>query len=343
MHSPNELTKKPLILIVDDAPANVCLLSLMLTHNHYEICTASNGVMALELLQGDGPKPDLMLLDINMPHLDGYQLCEQIQTMPEIASIPVIFISALGNVNDKVKGFKVGAVDYVGKPFAVDEVLMRVRTHLTINQQRQELERQNKLLIMEVEKRQAAEAKLQQLNQELKHLSITDGLTKVYNRRYFDHHFQREWNRLVREQGPLSLALGDVDYFKKYNDRYGHPAGDRCLQSLVQCMQRGLKRAIDFVGRYGGEEFVLLLPNTDLDGAIHVLTQVQKEIVALQLPHEGSLVAPHVTMSFGLVSTVPQGLDSQDEFLKAADIALYEAKEQGRNRVVSQIFEAPEM
>jgi diguanylate cyclase (GGDEF)-like protein len=175
---------------------------------------------------------------------------------------------------------------------------------------------------------------LQTANQQLTSLVSLDGLTQIANRRRFDEYLSLEWRRMARETAPLSLILCDVDYFKRYNDTYGHQAGDACLQQVAQAISRVLKRPADLAARYGGEEFAVILPNTKAEGAVLVAEAMLKEIQQLLIPHATSSVSEYVTLSVGVSSTVPQKEFSQAALIAAADKALYEAKEQGRNRVI---------
>jgi diguanylate cyclase (GGDEF)-like protein/PAS domain S-box-containing protein len=173
--------------------------------------------------------------------------------------------------------------------------------------------------------------RLQTVNQELQYLAHYDQLTQIANRRYFDEYFEQEWHRIKREQAPLSLILCDVDYFKYYNDTYGHLAGDRCLVQVAEAISRGVKRPADLVARYGGEEFVVILPNTNVEGAIEVVHQIQNEIQALHLPHSTSQTAKQITLSFGIACVYPASRSSRYHLIDQADQALYQAKEAGRN------------
>ncbi len=194
-----------------------------------------------------------------------------------------------------------------------------------------QLEEHSKILEQKVLERTAA---LEKANQELLTLARSDGLTQIANRRHFDEVLRLEWNVLRREKLPLSLILCDVDYFKRYNDTYGHPAGDECLRQVAQVLRHSVRRPADLVARYGGEEFVVTLPNTSAEGAIHIATEIQKKVQQLQIPHAQSTVSHYVTLSFGIASLVPQPLTSPETLINLADHALYEAKRQGRNQIV---------
>ena len=271
-HSPASPAKpKGDILIVDDMPDNLRLLSAMLQAHGYEVRKSINGPLAIKAAQL--APPDLILLDINMPEMNGYQVCKKLVADRRTCDIPVIFISALGEALDKVRAFEAGGVDYITKPFQLPEVLARIENQLTIRQlqkqllhQAQQLQEKNRLLEAEVEERQRAEAALRKANLELQRLATMDGLTGVANRRQFDDYLYQEWRRSQRDSTYLSLVLCDVDFFKAYNDAYGHQAGDDCLRRLARALERSVWRPADLVARYGGEEFAIVLPTTDARG-----------------------------------------------------------------------------
>lgn len=322
------------ILIVDDTPVNLRLLSELLANKGYEVRAVTSGAMALTVVQS--APPELILLDIRMPEMDGFEVCQQLKADPSTCHIPVIFISALDEVWDKLRGFSVGAVDYITKPFQVIEVLARVEAHLSLRRLQQQLQEQNQRLQLEVQRRMKAESELRDVVHQLKNLARLDGLTEVANRRGFDERLDQEWRRLAREQLPLSLILCDVDCFKRYNDAYGHQAGDECLRYIASTIQNTLKRSADMVARYGGEEFVVILPNTSAGNAIKVAEEIQENIRALALPHPASPISSKVTLSFGVASTIPVAGTSASWLLTAADQALYRAKEEGRDRIATQ-------
>ena len=329
------------LLIVDDYLDNLRSLATLLKQAGYRVRKATSGEMALKTIHVE--PPDLILLDVRMPQIDGYQVCQQLKVDPHTCRIPVIFLSALQDTNDKVKAFAVGGADYVTKPFQAEEVLARVRHQMTILRQQQQLAAQNHQLQQEIQQRKQAEADLQQANLELQRLANLDGLTQVANRRCFDQYLAQEWRRLSREQQPLSLLLCDIDHFKNYNDRYGHLAGDACLQQVAQAISQAIRRPADLVARYGGEEFVVVLPNTDQAGAVTIAEAIQTAIQHLKSPHPDSTVADCITLSLGVANLIPTLKVSCEALIAAADAALYQAKQQGRNRYcvysTSQIVE----
>lgn len=324
------------IFIVDDQVHNLQVLSTLLSHTGYRVRKATSGALALKSIQTS--LPDLVLLDIQMPCMDGYEVCLQLKADDCTRDIPVIFLSALDDVPDKVRAFQVGGVDYITKPFRNAEVLARVQTHLNLRYLQQQLQLKNALLEQEIRDRQAAEAALAAANLELQRLARSDGLTQLANRRFLNEFLEREWGRLLRHQQPLSLILLDIDFFKLYNDTYGHLAGDQCLRQVASLLQTTVRRPSDLVARYGGEEFVIVLPQTPMAGAIEVATILRQKIHALQLPHKGSPISPWVTLSLGIASTIPTSKTSWTELLNWADQALYQAKQAGRDRLM--VFES---
>ncbi|WP_017748336.1 diguanylate cyclase domain-containing protein [Scytonema hofmannii] len=324
------------ILIVDDQLDNLRVLSTVLAKEGYHVRKALNGQMALTAVKT--LPPDIILLDINMPEMDGYEVCERLKADPANSNIPVIFISILDDVLDKVKGIKVGGADYITKPFQFEEVIARVQNQLTIQklqrelrETNQKLSEQNALLLLEIEKRVKVESALQTANDKLRELVWVDSLTQVSNRRFLDDYLQREWQRSAREQLPLSFILCDIDYFKSYNDTYGHVAGDDCLRKVARAIRYAVRRPADVVARYGGEEFAVILPNTNFHGAVRVAENVRLRIKELKIPHSSSFVKNYITLSMGIATKVPVNPSLPKTLIAASDKALYQAKLQGRN------------
>jgi diguanylate cyclase (GGDEF)-like protein len=249
--------------------------------------------------------------------------------------IPVIFISALNETEDKIKGFQAGGVDFITKPFNAIEVMARVETHLTLRNMQKKIQEQNLQLLDEIDERKRAEKALEKANRKLERLASLDGLTKIPNRRQFDLYLQQEWKRMTREQAPLAIILCDIDYFKLYNDTYGHVAGDKCLEQVAQAIRRAVKRPADLVARYGGEEFVVVMSNTDVDGAVKVAEEIRREIATLKILHAQSEVGQHISLSMGVGSTVPGRFNTPEAFIDDADQCLYRAKEAGRDRIIA--------
>jgi diguanylate cyclase (GGDEF)-like protein len=289
------------ILVVDDAMENIQILHQALRGEH-DVLFALSGEKALELAHQQ--LPDLILLDAMMPGMDGYAVCAALKASAETHDIPVIFVTALSQPEDETRALEAGAVDFISKPFNVAVVRARVRTQLTIKRQ--------------------ADA--------LRELTLTDALTGVANRRSFNNTLENEWRRCARSGAALALIMIDVDHFKRYNDLYGHQAGDHCLQQLCAAMARCASRPQDLLARFGGEEFILLLPEEELAGASVVAQRLLDEVRATALPHAASPTSPLVTVSMGLAATLPRaGLDT-GELIRTADALLYRAKHTGRNR-----------
>ncbi|WP_256871790.1 diguanylate cyclase domain-containing protein [Nostoc sp. TCL26-01] len=494
------LPKKANLLIVDDYLDNLRSLSSILSQNGYKVRKAISGQMALQTIQSE--IPDLILLDVNMPDMDGYAVCAALKASPRTCQIPIIFLSALDDVTDKVRAFAVGGADYITKPFQADEVLTRINYQLQIQRQQQQIAEHNQKLQQEIQQRIQAETETQLLlttihavhqaadfndalevllckirqaigwdygeawvlepnrtnmklsqtsynkfdlllkqfhqastnltithhvglpglvwavrqpkwiedvsllpiptflrsqaaanaelkagfsipiilkkhliavlvffkrspqpydakiiqlvqaialelaefmqrqkvqealimaNKELKRLTILDGLTQIANRRHFNETLTKEWQRHQRRQSPISLILCDIDHFKQYNDYYGHLAGDSCLKQVAQTIANSCKRSADLAARYGGEEFTIILPNTDLAGAICLAQLIQQAIAHLAIRHEKSATHQFITLSMGISSLIPQVKFSPEYLISTADQALYTAKAQGRN------------
>ncbi|KQN65339.1 diguanylate cyclase [Duganella sp. Leaf61] len=297
-----DLARNGRILVVDDAMENVQILHQALRDEH-EVLFALSGEKAIEVALAQ--QPDLILLDAVMPGMDGYAVCAALEASPRLQDIPVIFVTALSQPEDETRALEAGAVDFISKPFNVAVVRARVRSQLTIKRQ--------------------ADA--------MRELSLTDGLTGVANRRHFNDRLESEWRRCARANLPLSLIMIDIDHFKLYNDRYGHQAGDQCLQEMSAAMKRCAARPQDLLARYGGEEFILLLPQEGPEGAEAVAQRILHEVRKLAVPHEASHTSPIVTVSMGLATAMPP-LERQDAnaLIRSADANLYQAKQGGRNR-----------
>lgn len=291
------------ILVVDDIPDNIRVLSRILTDDGHDISAATNGRQALKL--ATTCSPDLILLDVMMPDMDGYEVCKLLKAEPKLGSIPVIFITALTDVEDETHGLDLGAVDYISKPFKEAIVRARVRTQLKLKSQHDTLEK----------------------------MSILDGLTSIPNRRAFDERLDQDWRRSLRSGEPLAMVMIDIDHFKLYNDTYGHLVGDDCLRRVAETLSNGLYRVGDFVGRFGGEEFVCLLSGININGLSVVSERLRASIEALQRPHGASSTCPWVTVSVGAAICRPTQEMTPSDLSKAADLQLYTAKQRGRNQV----------
>ncbi len=294
-------SERPKILIIDDDRRYLKSLEALLSA-HYEVIADSESLNTLGIAMNQHPY--LILLDLNMENIDGYQVIRELKQNLETADIPVIVVTGSHESEDETLCLRIGAVDYITKPYNPEIVKARVHTHV-------ELKRQKELL---------------------KTLSYQDGLTGIANRRHFDDTLIREHRRCWRAAMPLSTLMIDIDFFKKYNDIYGHLTGDDCLKLVARTMQEQLNRSGDLLARYGGEEFVCVLPDTDLEGARMIAEKLRSAVIDQKIPHEAGIDGL-VTISIGAVACLPtEGIDSR-KLLMLADNCLYRAKVSGRNRV----------
>ena len=325
------MREKPLILIVDDEPFNVELLEEDLQDFGYDTVSASDGEEGLAKVKEHSP--DVVLLDIMMPKMNGFQVLEILSSDVVLKDIPVIIISALSDMDNIVKGIEMGAEDYLPKPY--EEVMLKARVKTGVQKKQwRDIER---AFITELETKnnelEMAQAKLQKANDELARLAVLDGLTQIANRRRFDMFIEEVWVEKSGEK--VSLIMMDIDHFKKYNDHYGHPQGDVCLQQVASALARAVSESGSLVARYGGEEFSVVLPGLSLDAATNVANAILEEVRAQNIPHAESDTADFVTLSLGVAEKIADPKMTPETLLKAADECLYLAKEGGRNRVVS--------
>lgn len=296
----NQETQK--VLIADDDGINRQVLASLLKPE-YVVLLAKTGEQTIERAQRH--LPDLIMLDVMLPDMDGYEVLRRLRADPATARIEVIFITGMGRPEDEAKGLKLGAADYITKPFNTTVVMARVATHLQVVRQRRLLE----------------------------HLAHMDGLTELANRRRFDEIYAAEWQRATRHAHTMSVALLDIDCFKQYNDHYGHPAGDRALRAVARAARTAMRRPCDVAARYGGEEIVVLMPETDAAQALYVAESIREAVAQLLIPHEQSFACPVLTVSIGGATLAVGSEESAPALFDAADSALYRAKEAGRNRV----------
>jgi diguanylate cyclase (GGDEF)-like protein len=307
------------ILLVDDDPGTIQLLGRILS-GVGNLQFACNGEDALRMVHKAAP--DLILLDAEMPGMSGFQVLDSLKAEPPLVDVPVIFVTSHGEAGFEVSALEMGAADFISKPFKSSLVLARVNTHL----------------------------RLKRMTDELRRIALTDSLTGLASRRHFDDSLQREWLRALREGDPLSLLLIDIDHFKLYNDRYGHPKGDACLRQVAEALAAACLRPVDLVARCGGEEFAILLPQTPRGGAEHAAHRILDKVAALGIRHGASLTAENVTVSIGIgcydeVSacwSIPSAehryasdrnaRGAASDLVLAADKALYSAKHAGRAR-----------
>ena len=297
------------ILLVDDDPGAIQLMGRILA-DVGKLRFATNGKDALRLARDSAP--DLILLDAEMPGMSGFELLRTLKAESSLADVPVIFITSHSEAGFEVSALDMGAADFIAKPLKPSRVLARVRTQL----------------------------RTKHMADELRRTATTDSLTGVANRRQFDESLEREWLRVRRSGDPVSLLMIDVDHFKLYNDRYGHPKGDVCLRHVTQALLSACRGPAELVARYGGEEFVILLPQTPRHGAQHMAQQVIDEVAAIGIFHEDSQTTHHVSVSVGVAcfddASACWENDSHalraSDLVQAADKALYSAKRAGRGQ-----------
>lgn len=295
------------ILLVDDQVVNIKILHQLL-QDDYDIYMARDGNQAIEMCKK--VKPDLVLLDIEMPMLNGFDVCAHLKNDPDTQEVAIIFVSGHFDEDKEVRGFQLGAVDFIHKPINPVITKARIKNQIRLK-----------------------------LNTDLlRTIALIDGLTGVANRRQFEQVLPVSWSQCAREKQPLTIILLDIDFFKHFNDTYGHTEGDVCLRLVAQKIHDTVNRPYDLVARFGGEEFICILPNTDLIGGTYVAQQIVDSIVSLKIPHINSPISAFVTISAGVSSVVPEYDMSSTTLIEEADKQLYIAKDRGRNRVLgSQI------
>ncbi len=297
----------PTILIVDDMAANISILSDLLQKD-YKVRVAKSGQRALEVAQSEESKPDLILLDIEMPQMSGYEVCKILKSSSKTRDIPIIFVTAKNDVIDEEYGLNLGAIDYIKKPFHPAIIKIRVKNNIDLKIKSDKLEE----------------------------LSMCDALTGIPNRRFFQDAYDKKYKEVLRDGKRVALMMIDVDYFKLYNDNYGHWQGDDCLKKVASALRKTLKRPTDMVARYGGEEFVIILKDVDKEGAKTVAESLVKAVEQMKIPHAHSSVSEFVTISVGVALKEVDEEISQEELVKLADEQLYRAKESGRNRYCAE-------
>lgn len=302
--------RRPRLLVVDDQPANVQVLHRLFSADH-QVLMATSGEQALRVCEQQ--QPDLVLLDVVMPGMDGYQVCAMLRADPATRNIPVIFVTGETDDDAQTRGLEAGAVDFISKPVRPPIVRARVHTHLMLKAQ----------------------------SDLLREWVYIDGLTRIANRRFFEERAAAEWARAVRQGAPMAVLMIDVDHFKAFNDAQGHQAGDECLKRVAAELKGVLKRPTDLLARYGGEEFVCLLPDTDLDGALGVAGHMRGALAQAAIPHGTSPVGPCVTVSIGACVKPADVVGSIAALLREADAQLYIAKSRGRDRACGGPLEGP--
>ena len=293
--------KKPTILVVDDMTTTLLLIHDLLKDT-YEVKIAKSGTKALEILESPNDI-DLILLDIEMPDINGYDVCKRIKNNETIKNIPIIFITGRTSQEDEEYGLNLGAIDYITKPFNKAIVKLRIKNYLDLKIKNDMLEK----------------------------LSMYDGLTNIRNRRFFDETFEKTFSEIKRDKKSLAVLMIDIDFFKPYNDNYGHGQGDETLRKVAKALEKTIKRASDFVARYGGEEFVILLKDINKDGVEAVANNLLNAVRELKITHEFSKIENYVTVSIGVSYYNSISDITKLELLLKADETLYNVKNSGRN------------
>jgi diguanylate cyclase (GGDEF)-like protein len=307
-----------LILVVDDSRTIRAGIGNLVAKMGHSIIEAEDGEQALELFRHE--RPDLVLIDVTMPVMDGYEATRQMRLISPDDWVPIIFLSSMEADQDLDRAIEAGGDDYLVKPVSYVVLNAKIRALRRLETMRRKL--------LDISSQLAI------ANRELEKLSRQDGLTGIGNRRYFDSYLQGEMQRAARAREPLSLILLDVDFFKLYNDCYGHQAGDQCLRQVADLLRAAARRPADLPARYGGEEFAMVLPETALQGAIDVANAIQTLVAGAAIPHPRSEVAAVITLSLGVASLIPDRDSLPEDIIAHADAALYQAKHQGRNRFV---------
>jgi diguanylate cyclase (GGDEF)-like protein len=330
------LTADQCVLVIDDSRLALAAMEGVLNKAGFkEIATASSAHQALDMLGVNHPEPDskpeafqpdLILLDIIMPDMDGIEACRIMHSHKLVQDVPILIVTAKDDMETLKEAFDAGAMDYLTKPIKEVELLARINSalHYKMEADRRK-EREQELLEMTTE--------LAAANQRLRLLSSQDGLTEIANRRLFDHTLEHEWRRATRTDSFISAVLLDIDFFKLFNDQYGHLAGDNCLKKVARSLDANLQRAGDLLARYGGEEFVVLLPNTDGKGARHIAEVLRSSVQELEIPHSESTVAEVVTVSLGGCTMQARPGKPMWDLINLADQALYQSKNSGRNQI----------
>jgi diguanylate cyclase (GGDEF)-like protein len=296
--------EKQTVLIVDDTQFNIKIIEDILKDD-YQVVSVTSGEKCMEYVISN--PVDLILLDVIMPEIDGYEVCRQLKANPITKKIPVVFLSVKGEVKDETKGLELGAIDYITKCTCAAIIKARIKNYLELKKNSDILEK----------------------------FSFIDGLTGLFNRRYLDDAIAKEWKCALRNGNMISVLLIDIDFFKKYNDFYGHVEGDKCLQKVASVLTNSILRPEDIVTRYGGEEFIVILPSTPKNGAIKVAKRIQDKLSLLKIPHLMSESDKCVTVSIGIATVMPKDYIHEKVLIEKADFAMYQAKNRGRKRFIA--------
>jgi diguanylate cyclase (GGDEF)-like protein len=322
--------KKPAVLLIDDEEAILAGISYVLEKNGYRVVTANGGEQGLEVFKKENLQ--MVITDLVMDGIGGLEVLKQVKEIePETM---VVIMTGHGEMDSSIEALRLGASDYLLKPCKEEELLFRVTRCFEKLQMLNDAKKTNEKLKKSVIKHQELEKSLRASNKQLELLSTLDGLTGIANRRTFEKFLEREWKSSMRHTQPATAIMMDIDFFKLYNDTYGHQAGDDCLKKVARTIEKSLRRPGDLVARYGGEEFVAILSDTSQKGAFSLAEKVRASVEALEIPHQASPVNKFVTISLGVASRVPERGDASSILISEADQSLYKAKQEGRNRVM---------
>lgn len=300
---------RPLVLVIDDALTNGRVIEAVL-RAECDVRSFTSGKEGIAAALAE--RPDLILLDVVMPGIDGYEVCERLKNEPALADVPIIFTTMLHDQDAEMRGLSLGAIDFLHKPISPGIVRAKVHNHIGLKLMRDRL---------------AA-------------LAVTDALTGLSNRRHLEHWLTSETARLSRSGDWLSTFMMDIDFFKQFNDSYGHPEGDRCIALVAAALQRAVRSATDMIARYGGEEFACILPRVGYDDAMEIADRVGEHVRQLRIPHSRSVASNFVTISVGVATARCLPGMSPGLWIETSDRQLYIAKKSGRNRSVGTIFDA---
>lgn len=308
------------VLVVDDLKENITAMEALLEDLDINLLKADSGNTALSIMLEH--ELALILLDVQMPEMDGFEVAEIMKSSERTKYIPIIFVTAISKEDRYIfKAYDAGAVDYLMKPIVPEILISKVRVFIQLHEQKQKI----------VEQRIA----LEEANLKLENLSYMDGLTQIPNRRKFNEHLENEWNSAMRQGDSITIILIDIDFFKNYNDYYGHAEGDECLKQVAQALASAVGRPRDMVARYGGEEFIAILPHTTSTDAGTVVNKMRQLIERLEIKHKQSTISDYITISGGTATVIPSIGMSMEHLIVKADQALYKAKEKGRNQIIA--------
>lgn len=317
------------VFLVDDQPLIAEAVRRALLGEDIDFHYCRNPMDAVQM--ATELRPTIILQDLIMPEIDGLSMVKIYRADPVLKNVPILVLSTKEEPEVKSKAFEFGANDYIVKLPDQMELIARIRYHSQayINQK----QRDEAFKALLISQRQLAEA-----NANLQKLSSLDGLTGISNRRRFDEVLKAEWQRAIRHCTSISLILLDIDFFKLFNDAYGHQRGDDCLKQVARVLEESIQRETDVVARYGGEEFAVILPETGTKGAYEVAERIRFNLEQQNICHECSTISDHVTISAGVATSIPEKGTQPDELIFLADQSLYRAKEKGRNRVISTVM-----